>query len=188
MTTTLDPRKPRLLFLCTHNANRSQMAEALAHQCRGRLGREQARGAVNPKAIAVLQEIGIGWSHSVPKAINQVFTTIATHDVEATGGIAAGGAAAGGGTTGGAHTIDMVVTLCSNDGVGCPFVRGHTVGQYVHRIFDDPSQCPATEGGADGLGEYRPVRDEIQQFLYESTGFPAFMSHGYANLLVLQQL
>jgi hypothetical protein len=94
---------------------------------------------VDPKAIAVLKEIGIDWSHSVPKTMNQVFTTIATHDVEAIGGNAAGGAAAGGGTTGGAHTIDMVVTLCSNDGVGCPFVRGHTVGQYVYRIFDDPS-------------------------------------------------
>lgn len=171
MTTTLDPRKPRLLFLCTHNANRSQMAEALAHQLFGAhvevaSAGSKPGGAVNPKAIAVLQEIGIDWSHSVPKAMNQVFTTAATHDVEATGGTVAGGTAAGGGATGGAHSIDMVVTLCSNDGVGCPFVRGHTVGQYVHRIFDDPSQCPASAGGADGLGEYRRVRDEIQQFLY----------------------
>jgi hypothetical protein len=141
---------------------------------------------VNPKAIAVLQEIGIDWSHSVPKAKNQVFTAAATHDVEATGGTAGGDT--GGTAARGTHSIDMVVTLCSNDGVSCTFVRGHTVGQSVHRIFDDPSQCPATEGGADGLGEYRRVHDEIQLFLYESTGFPAFMSHGYAKLLVLQQL
>eukprot|EP01033_Poteriospumella_lacustris_P020623 gene20623-15152_t len=140
------------------------MAEALAHQLFGAhvevaSAGSKPGGAVNPKAIAVLQEIGVDWSHSVPKAMNQAFPTAATHDLEATGGTASG-------TAGGAHSIDMVVTLCSNDGVGCPFVRGHTVGQYVHRIFDDPSQCPATAGGADGLGEYRRVRDEIQQFLY----------------------
>lgn len=149
MTSKTKSVKPRVLFLCTHNANRSQMAEALARRLFGENAHVASAGshpgeAVNPKAVAVLKEIGIDWSLSTPKALHEVFpSSVDSEDDSA--------------------IIDLVVTLCSNDGVGCPLVRGKHVAKYLHHVFDDPSQLP--ESGEDGLDEYRRVRDEIKEYL-----------------------
>lgn len=142
-TSLVSATKPRLLFLCTHNANRSQLAEALAGKLFGENVMVASAGShpaekVNPKAIAVLKEIGIDWSKSIPKSMSEIFP----NDVA---------------------SIDYVVTLCSNDGDGCPWVRGRRVLNYLHHIFDDPSALPSE--GADGLDHYRRVRDEIYEYL-----------------------
>jgi hypothetical protein len=62
--------------------------------------------------------------------------------------------------------IDYVITLCSNDGDGCPHLgQGRTVGRYIHHIFDDPSHMPSEGENADGLDGFRRVRNEIEYFL-----------------------
>jgi ACR3 family arsenite transporter len=134
--------KPKVLFLCTHNSCRSQIAEGLMKHIYGDNVEVASAGSspahfVNGSAIQVLKEIDIDISQNFPKTTREVFVDD--------------------------DTIDYVITLCSNDGIGCPLISGRTVLNYVHHIFDDPSAMPAE--GEDGLDNYRRVRREIEDFL-----------------------
>lgn len=135
--------KPKVLFLCTHNANRSQIAEGLMQHIYGETVEAASAGShpgqqVNPNAVRILEELHIDWSKSIPKSYLEVFPE--------------------------AVEIDYVITLCSNDGDGCPRIPGRKVHRYIHQIFDDPSQLPVSEG-EDALLHYRRVRNEIEAFL-----------------------
>jgi arsenate reductase len=129
--------KLRILFLCTHNSCRSQMAEGLANHFLG--GRFQAFSAgteatrVNPLAIKVLAELGIDISGHNSKTLD---------------------AFAG-------QSFDYVVTLCSDANEKCPLFFGGV--QRIHQGFDDPSRLKGCEEAL--LPEFRRVRDEIRAWL-----------------------
>lgn len=127
--------KQRVLFLCTHNSCRSQMAEGLVNHDLGdrfeafSAGTEQTR--VKPLAARVLEELGIKTSPLYSK-------TLEAFDGE---------------------TFDHVITLCGDAREKCPLFIGGV--KSVHIGFDDPSRL--TGGDEEVLPEFRRVRDEIRE-------------------------
>jgi len=127
--------KQKVLFLCTGNSCRSQMAEAIVN---ARLGGAweaysagtQPAGFVHPMAVAVLQEIGIT-HHGRSKSINELL------------GI----------------EFDLVITVCDQASQNCPVWLGR--GQRVHLGFLDPALASGTEGQIRSI--FRAVRDEIDE-------------------------
>ncbi len=134
--------KQRILFLCTHNSCRSQMAEGLANhyladRCKAfSAGTEATR--VNPLAIRVLAELGIDISHHRSK-------TLAEFE---------------------GQNFDHVVTLCGDANETCPLFIGGT--QRIHHGFDDPSRLKGSE--EEVLPEFRRVRDEIRSWIIQFFG------------------
>ena len=125
--------KKRVLFLCTGNSCRSQMAEAIVN---ARLGDRwqaysagtQPAGAVHPKAIQALAEMGIphqGRSKHVDEFRGQPF--------------------------------DLVVTVCDDAAENCPVWLGP--GQRAHLGFPDPAA--ATGSDEEVMAVFRAVRDDI---------------------------
>ncbi|MGE4579861.1 MAG: arsenate reductase ArsC [Desulfuromonadales bacterium] len=127
--------KKKVLFLCTHNSCRSQMAEGLVnHDLGDRLaafsaGTEATR--VNPLAAKVMAEIGIDLSSHSSKTLDQFV----------------------------AESFDFVITLCGDANEKCPLFFGGV--ERLHMGFEDPSRLPGNE--EEVLPEYRRVRDEIRQ-------------------------
>jgi len=134
--------KKRILFLCTHNSCRSQMAEALANHFLGNrfqafsAGTEATR--VNPLAIRVLDELGIDTSRQYSKTIEEYA----------------------------AQNFDHVVTLCGDANEKCPLFFGEV--QRLHCGFEDPSRLSGSE--EDVLPEFRRVRDEIKNWIIDYFG------------------
>jgi arsenate reductase (thioredoxin) len=134
--------KQRILFLCTHNSCRSQMAEALANHFLGErcqvfsAGTESTR--VNPRAALVLDELGIDTSTLYSKTMDEF---------------------AG-------QRFDHVVTLCGDANEKCPLFFGGV--QRSHRGFDDPSRLPGSDD--EVLPEFRRVRDEIKSWIIDTFG------------------
>ena len=126
--------KKRVLFLCTHNSCRSQMAEGLVNHYLGdrfeafSAGTEATR--VNPLAAQVLMELGIDISHHHSKTLDQFAD----------------------------QRFDYVITLCGSANEQCPLFFGGV--QRVHIGFDDPSRLPGI--AEEVLPEFRRVRDEIR--------------------------
>jgi arsenate reductase (thioredoxin) len=124
-----------VLFLCTGNSCRSQMAEAIVNHDRG--GEWQAfsagtlpTGTVNPVALQVLREIGIehqGRSKSIQEYYGQTF--------------------------------DHVITVCGDAEANCPVWLGH--GKKVHIGFRDPARFSGTDDQV--VNEFREVRDQIRK-------------------------
>jgi arsenate reductase (thioredoxin) len=134
--------KQRVLFLCTHNSCRSQMAEALANhyladRCEAcSAGTEATR--VNPLAARVLAELGINISLHRSKTLSEFE----------------------------GQKFDHVVTLCGDANETCPLFIGGT--QRIHRGFDDPSRLKGSEEAV--LPEFRRVRDEIKNWITDYFG------------------
>jgi len=126
--------KKRVLFLCTHNSCRSQMAEGLVNHYLGdrfeafSAGTEATR--VNPLAIRVLAELGLDISGHRSKTLDEFV----------------------------GESFDYVITLCGDANGKCPLFFGGV--ERIHRGFDDPSRLKGSE--AEVLPEYRRVRDEIK--------------------------
>ena len=131
--------KTKVLFICTANAARSQMAEGLLRARYGdryeaySAGTRQSR--VSTRAIAVMQEIGIDISGHRSKTLQEY-----------------AGA-----------TFDIAVTLCDNAHAACPIVPGAT--KTIHHGFTDPHLTPGTDD--EILTVYRNVRDEIAAWIDE---------------------
>ena len=128
--------KRRVLFLCTGNSCRSQMAEAMVNsrlhdRWEAVSAGTQPAEQVHPKAVAVLSEMGIDWRGHSPKHAD------AFRDV----------------------TFDLVVTLCDGAAESCPFWPGQ--GRRVHLGFPDPAQATGSE--EEVLGAFRNVRDAIAE-------------------------
>lgn len=127
----------RLLFLCTHNSCRSQMAEGLVNHFLG--DRFQAFSAgteatgVNPLAIRAMAELGIDISRHTSK-------TIAEFE---------------------GQQFDHIITLCGSANEQCPLFFGRA--RRVHIGFDDPSRLNGTDG--EVMPEFRRVRDELREKL-----------------------
>ena len=134
--------KTRILFLCTHNSCRSQMAEALANHFLGSdcqawsAGTEATR--VNPLAAKVLAELDIDTTALRSKTMDEF---------------------AG-------DNFDYVITLCGDANEKCPLFFGGV--QRLHHGFDDPSRLPGGEEAV--LPEFRRVRDEIKSWIMDFFG------------------
>ena len=134
--------KKSVLFLCTHNSCRSQMAEGLINHFLG--DRYQAFSAgteatrVNPRAITVLQELGIDISGQHSKTLDAFA----------------------------AERFDYVITLCGDAHERCPLFFGGV--ERLHIGFHDPTGAKGSE--EDILVEFRRVRDEIKATLVEYLG------------------
>jgi len=132
--------KPVVLFLCTGNSCRSQMAEGWARQLRGDVLEACSAGVapstLNPDAVRVMAEAGVDISGHRSKHLDEFRD----------------------------RPIDYVVTVCDHAHESCPVFNGGA--GIVHQAFDDPPHLAAgamTE--ADRLAPYRRVRDEIRAFV-----------------------
>jgi arsenate reductase (thioredoxin) len=125
----------KVLFLCTENACRSQMAEGLAnHYLAGKVqafSAGVAPGQVNPNAIRVMAELGIDISRQRSKPVSEF---------------------AG-------QEFDLVVTVCDKAREECPFFPG--AARMRHVSFTDPGQATGTDN--EILTVFRRVRDEMQE-------------------------
>lgn len=124
----------RVLFICTRNSSRSQMAEALVnHDLAGKYEAFSAGtepSSVNPLAIAVMRDLGIDISHKRSKGLDEF---------------------AG-------QEFDYVITLCSQADEACPVFFGGT--KKIHMGFADPT---ATAGShEEKLAAFRKTRDLIR--------------------------
>jgi arsenate reductase len=133
-------RKKRVLFVCTHNASRSQMAEGLLRELRGELYDVYSAGTVptevHPSAIEAMAEIGIDIRGHRTKGL------------DALTGV----------------TFDEVVTVCDHAQETCPVVPGGGVRR--HQGFADPSVAKGTE--AEIFATFRRVRDEILNWILKT--------------------
>ena len=132
----------KVLFLCTGNSCRSQMAEAivnarLSDDWRAFSAGTEPAGYVHPKAIRVLDEIGIA-HNGKSKSIDQ-FRKM---------------------------NFDLVITVCDDAAENCPVWLGQ--GKRVHLGFPDPAKAEGTD--EDKLAIFRSVRDAIAQKVPELLG------------------
>jgi len=123
----------KVLFLCTGNSCRSQMAEAIVNaryspEWRAFSAGTKPAGYIHPKAIQVLEEIGI--SHQGASKNADVFRD---------------------------KDIDLVVTVCDDAAGDCPLWLGK--GRRAHVGFPDPAKARGTND--EILAAFRSVRDEI---------------------------
>lgn len=139
--------KTRVLFICTANAARSQMAEGLLRAKYGEryevfsAGTRQSK--VSTRAIAVMQEIGIDISHHRSKILAEYEGV----------------------------PFDLAATLCDKAHAICPVVPG--AKKTVHQGFADPHLTAGTE--EEVLEGYRKVRDEISAWIDTTFGHPPFL-------------
>jgi len=126
-----------VLFLCTGNSARSQMAEGLLrHMARDRFEVASAGVSptkVKPEAIEVMREIGVDISQQRSKAVDDFV----------------------------GREFDYVITVCDNANEQCPVFPGNT--KRIHWSFDDPAAVEGDELAR--LAVFRRVRDEILQQL-----------------------
>ena len=129
--------KKRVLFLCTANSSRSQMAEGIANHFFGDKIAAFSAGTqasfVNRMAIEVMKEIGID-------ILKQQSKNLSAFD---------------------GQSFDYVITLCGSANETCPLYIGGT--KKTHIGFDDPAKAQGTK--EEVLHEFRHVRDEIKERL-----------------------
>ena len=132
----------KVLFLCTGNSCRSQMAEGWAHQLQPDSIEAFSAGiethGLNSNAVAVMAEAGVDITVQKSQHVDE-FKHI---------------------------EFDYVVTVCDNAAESCPVFTGNA--RVIHQPFDDPPRLArnaATE--EEGLDQYRRVRDEIRDYVAE---------------------
>jgi len=125
----------KVLFLCTENACRSQMAEGLVnHDLAGKVKAFSAGVRpyqVNHRAIQVMAELGIDISHHRSKSVNDLAE----------------------------EQFDLVITVCDQAQQQCPFFPGDT--EVMHVGFPDPARTTGSE--EEIMAVFREVRDEMRQ-------------------------
>lgn len=130
-------RKPRVLFLCTGNSARSQMAEGWTRALIGDRYEVHSAGTepdgLNPRAAEVMREAGVDISVQRSKHLREL-----------------------------KHLdFDYVITLCDSAERACPVFGAKT--RLLHRGFDDPAQ--ASGNNEEALSVFRRVRDEMREFV-----------------------
>ncbi|HCF93732.1 MAG TPA: arsenate reductase [Verrucomicrobia bacterium] len=140
----------RILFLCTGNSCRSQMAEGWARHLKGdRLEAFSAgieKHGLNPHAVRVMAEAGVDISDHQSQSVEDLPV----------------------------QQFDYVVTVCGHAHEHCPIFPGNA--KVVHVGFDDPPKlAAAAKTEEEALGHYRRVRDEIRAFIEE---LPERLEHG----------
>ena len=126
--------RSRVLFLCTHNSARSQMAEGLLRHLAGDRFEAHSAGTeatqVRPLAIRAMDEIGVNISGQESKTLERYLR----------------------------EPFDHVITVCDDANEACPFFPG--AENRVHWSFEDPSRAEGTE--EERLAVFRLVRDRIR--------------------------
>jgi arsenate reductase len=132
-----DSAKKSVLFICTHNAVRSQMAEAFLNRIYGDCYRAYSAGSdpaqIDPLVVAVMKEAGIDVRGYRSKSLNDF------HGRE----------------------FDYVITVCDQARESCPYFPGGKI--RIHKNFSDPSKFQGWND--DVIDEYRRTRDEIKKWV-----------------------
>jgi arsenate reductase (thioredoxin) len=127
--------RSRVLFLCTHNSARSQMAEGLLRHLAGDRFEAHSAGTeathLRPLAIRAMDEIGVDISVQESKTLERYL----------------------------GEPFDYVITVCDDANEACPFFPGAKT--RLHWSFEDPSQAYGTED--ERLAVFRRVQDEIRE-------------------------
>ncbi|MFA4944733.1 MAG: arsenate reductase ArsC [Lentisphaeria bacterium] len=132
--------KLKVLFLCTGNSCRSQMAEGWARALKGDVLEPYSAGleahGLNPHAVKAMAEAGVDISGHASKTVQELLHI----------------------------PFDYVVTVCGHANGSCPLFPGKA--KVVHAGFDDPPALAKTgEGEEAKMACYRRVRDEIRRFI-----------------------
>lgn len=129
--------KKKVLFICTHNSARSQIAEGLLNYFYGDKYEAYSAGTqptqVNPYAIKAMQEIGIDISRHRSKSVQEFLN----------------------------QEIDYVITVCDSANETCPFFPSGK--NRLHQSFRDPSSIVGSE--EEILNGFRKIRDEIKNWI-----------------------
>ena len=138
-------RKLKVLFLCTGNSCRSQMAEGWARALLPDAVEACSAGiekhGLNPRAVKVMAEAGVDISAHRSKTVAEL----------------------------GDVALDFVITVCGHAHESCPVFPGGT--PVLHAGFDDPPRlAEKAQSEEEALAPYRRVRDEIRKFV---AGLPA---------------
>ncbi len=133
-------QKLKVLFLCTGNSCRSQMAEGWARCLKGDVLEPYSAGiephGLDPRAVKVMAEAGIDISGQRSKGVEEL------KDIH----------------------FDYVVTVCDQAHESCPLFPGRT--KVIHVGFDDPPRlAKEAKNEHEALSHYRRVRDEIRRFV-----------------------
>ena len=134
--------KTRVLFLCTGNAARSQIAEAWTRELAGDVLVAHSAGTspkgLDPRAVQVMAEAGVDISGHRSKAVAELIDA----------------------------PFDLVVTVCDAARDACPTFPGSV--RHVHAGFDDPPRAAAAAASeAEALAVYRRIRDAIRAFVLD---------------------
>jgi arsenate reductase len=132
-------KKNSILFLCTGNSCRSQMAEGWLRHLKGDKFAAYSAGiethGLNPNAVAVMREAGVDISQQQSQTLDQV-------GVEP----------------------DVIITVCGHADETCPVLPART--RKIHSGFDDPPKLAKNaKTEEEALEYYRRVRDEIRSFV-----------------------
>ena len=132
--------RSRILFLCTGNACRSQMAEGWTRSLKGDAFEAYSAGVekhgLDPRAVQVMAEAGVDISERRSKLVEELPV----------------------------REFDYVVTVCDRANESCPVFFGRS--KRIHRGFDDPPKLAAGAATEEEvLAPYRRVRDEIRAFV-----------------------
>jgi arsenate reductase len=127
--------RSRVLFLCTHNSARSQMAEGLLRDLAGDRFEAHSAGTeathVRPLAVRAMGEIGVDISGQESKTLDRYLL----------------------------EPFDYVITVCDDANEPCPFFPG--AANRLHWSFEDPSKAEGTQ--EERLAVFRSVRDMIRE-------------------------
>jgi arsenate reductase len=139
---TIGEDKIKVLFLCTGNSCRSQMAEGWARHLEGNIIDVYSAGirpiGVSRRAIKVMAEAGVDISTHSSKCVDELLKT----------------------------DFDYVVTLCDNAAASCPKFGGKA--KVIHKPFNDPYFASGSE--EDIMEVFRKVRGEIKAFVETMPG------------------
>jgi arsenate reductase len=138
-------QKLKVLFLCTGNSCRSQMAEGWARHLRGDGIEPYSAGieprGLDPRAVQVMAEVGVDISGHRAKHVDELKNI----------------------------QFDYVVTVCDQAHESCPLFPGTT--KVIHVGFDDPPRLAQnSKNEQEALDHYRRVRDEIRRFVESLPG------------------
>jgi arsenate reductase len=152
ITSTKSQKKKKVLFLCTHNSARSQIAEGLLRAMYGDRYEAYSAGveatSVDPRAVLVMKDIGIDISGQRSKSSQEFRDTI----------------------------FDLAVTVCDRAKQACPICSTQLelpskiprAKEVIHRSFADPAAAVGSE--EEQLGAFRQVRDEIKEWISQTFG------------------
>jgi arsenate reductase len=144
---SLDAHKKKVLFLCTHNSARSQMAEGLLRAIHGDEYEAYSAGvvatSVDPRAVLVMKEMGIDISGQRSKTSSDFGDTI----------------------------FDLAVTVCDRARRACPICSTRLeipsslpkAREVIHRSFEDPADASGLV--EEQLEAFRRVRDEMADWI-----------------------
>lgn len=131
-----------VLFVCTHNSSRSQMAEGLLRDRYGDRYEVHSAGTnpggVNPFAVEVMGDLGIDISEHASDPIDTYDDT----------------------------PLDIVVTVCDDAAENCPYIPARK--ENMHQGFEDPSAVEGTDD--EKRAAFRRIRDELADWIDETFG------------------